>query len=190
METIYFDGAGRRKQVYDKLVVCRILGHQELNLFHRYNVVGWQVSPTDQCYICEKWKYTIFFYDRRKHVRNKLFDCVTRWIMELLNKHLMADYKRRISPAITAPTLISHTGTWQMGNMLEYASRLNRRICSILEQTQVNASKKGNKMEEMIKFYLQNKVNVADNISLCMDIDLGEYILKCLRYPDDSEIIN
>lgn len=63
-----------------------------------------------------------------------------------------------------------------MGNMLEYSSCLNRRICSILEQIQVNASKKGNTMKEMIKFYLQNKVNAADNIALCMDLDLGEYI--------------
>ena len=45
-------------------------------------------------------------------------------------------------------------------------------------------------MKEMIKFYLQNKVNAADNIALCMDLDLGEYIQKCLRYPDDTEIIN
>ena len=42
----------------------------------------------------------------------------------------------------------------------------------------------------MLKFYLQNKVNVADNITLCMDLDLNEYIAKNLRYPDDSEIVN
>ena len=45
-------------------------------------------------------------------------------------------------------------------------------------------------MQETIKFYLQNKVNVADNIALCMDLDLNEYILKSVRYPDDSEIID
>ena len=77
-----------------------------------------------------------------------------------------------------------------MGNMLEYVSRLNPRICAILEQTQVNASKKGNNMSTMIKFYLQNKVNVADNIALCMDLDLSEAIYRNLRYPDDSEVIN
>lgn len=77
-----------------------------------------------------------------------------------------------------------------MGNILEYASRINRRICSILEQTNVNAARKGCNMQETIKFYLQNKVNVADNIALCMDLDLNEYILKSVRYPDDSEIID
>ena len=44
-------------------------------------------------------------------------------------------------------------------------------------------------MNEMIKFYLQNRVNVADNIALCMDLDLNEYIMKSLRYPEDTEII-
>ena len=110
--------------------------------------------------------------------------------MERVNNKMNADYKRRIAPTITCPTLISHSGTLQMGNMLEYASRLNHRICSILEQIHVNASEKSNNMFDMIKFYLQNKVNVADNIALCMDLDLSEYIYKSLRYPDDSEVIN
>ena len=77
-----------------------------------------------------------------------------------------------------------------MANMLEYAARINRRICHILEQTHINASKKGNDMRNMIKFYLQNKVNVADNIALCMDLDLSDYIYRSLQYPDDSEVIN
>ena len=47
MECTQFNGVGRRRQVYDKLILTRIIGHQELNLFHRYNVLGWQVSPTD-----------------------------------------------------------------------------------------------------------------------------------------------
>ena len=45
-------------------------------------------------------------------------------------------------------------------------------------------------MQKMIKFYLQNKVNVADNIALCMDLDLSEYIHRNLRYQEDSEVIN
>ena len=42
----------------------------------------------------------------------------------------------------------------------------------------------------MIKFYLQNKVAVADNIALCLDLDVNDLITKGLMYPDDSEIIN
>ena len=86
----------------------RYLGHQEFNLFFKYNVVGWQVSPTDQCYICERWKYTLFFYDRRQHIKNKLYYNCTREVMELVNKKLGTDYKRRVAPTISSPTLISH----------------------------------------------------------------------------------
>ena len=104
-------------------------------MFHKYNVFGWQVSPTDQCYICENWRYTLFFYDRRKHVKNKTYEAMTRWVMELVNKVYGTDFKRRRPPVMTAPTLIPYDGSIQMSNMLEYAARLNRHICHILEQT-------------------------------------------------------
>ena len=68
-------------------------------------------------------------------MKNKLYDCVTRWILEQVNSEMESDYLRRVSPMISCPTLISHSGSLKMGNMLDYASRLNRRICSILEQT-------------------------------------------------------
>ena len=45
-------------------------------------------------------------------------------------------------------------------------------------------------MQSMIKFYLQNKVTVADNIALCLDIDVNDLITKGLQYPEDSEVIN
>lgn len=89
----------------------------------------------------------VYFYERKKHVKNKLFDCVTRWILTRLNHHLNVDYRRRVSPTITSPTLISHTGTLKMCNLLEFASRINPRICQILEQTQVNVAVKGNNMQ-------------------------------------------
>ena len=77
-----------------------------------------------------------------------------------------------------------------MANMLEYSSRLNNRVCSILEQTAANSSRKDADMSEMIKFYLQQKVIVADVISLSLDVDLNDQISKSLRYPNDSELIN
>lgn len=33
-------------------------------------------------------------------------------------------------------------------------------------------------------------MSVADNIALCMDLDLNDYITKCMRYQEDSEVIN
>ena len=42
----------------------------------------------------------------------------------------------------------------------------------------------------LLKCYLQNKVNVADNIALSMDLDVNDLINKSLRYPDDSELID
>ena len=98
------------------------------------------MSPTDQCFICEKWKYTVFFYDRKRYYKNKLLNCVTRYLIELVNKHMKAEHHRRVSPTIVAPTLISHQGSLQMGNLLEYSGRLNRSICKQLEQTYVNSS--------------------------------------------------
>ena len=44
-------------------------------------------------------------------------------------------------------------------------------------------------MQSVLKLYLQNKVNVADNIALSMDLDVTDLINKSLRYPDDSEVI-
>lgn len=41
----------------------------------------------------------------------------------------------------------------------------------------------------MLKFYLQNKVNVADNIALSMDLDVNDLIIKSMRYPDDTEVV-
>ena len=41
IECTQFHGVGRRREVNEKLLIYRILGHQELNLFNRYNVVGW-----------------------------------------------------------------------------------------------------------------------------------------------------
>lgn len=102
-------------------------------MFHRHNVITWQVSPTDSCYICEKWRYVLYFYDRRKYMKNKLFDCVTRWIIAQLNRIWNVDYRRRVAPTLTSHSLISHSGSIQMGNMLEFASRINPRICQILE---------------------------------------------------------
>ena len=133
LEALQFQGVGRRPAVNEKLVLFRILGHQELNLFHDHNVAGWQISPTDSCYICEGWKYTIFFYDRRRHIKNKLLDCVTRWILERLNAHLGSDHKRRVSPTITAPTLIPTATQINMGNTLEFVARMNRTVCYLLE---------------------------------------------------------
>lgn len=102
------------------------------------------MSPTDSCYICEGWKYTIFFYDRRRHIKNKLLDCVTRWILERLNALLHADHKRRVSPTIVAHTLIplAASGQLQMSNTLEFVARMNRTVCYLLEQAQINATRK------------------------------------------------
>ena len=122
-------------------------------------------------------------------MKNKLFDCVTRWIMELFNKHLRADHKRRVAPTITAPSLISHSGTLPMVNTLEYVARCNKSVCFLLEQAQVNAMQKELKIPHVLKFYLQNKVNVADNIALSMDLDVNDLIIKSMRYPDDTEVI-
>lgn len=69
-ECLQFQGVGRRREVYDKLILIRYLGHQELNMFNESNVMGWQVSSSDQCYVCEGWKYTVFFYDRRQKIEN------------------------------------------------------------------------------------------------------------------------
>ena len=133
---------GRRHEVHDKLVLIRTLGHQELNLFHKFNVMGWRVSPSDQCYVCEGWRYTVFFYDRRKHIKNKLFDAVTRWIMELVNRVGRTDHRRRVSPTMTAPTLVPH-GTIKLSPSLEFGARLNSTVCYLLEQAQMNATPKG-----------------------------------------------
>lgn len=192
LEAKQFHGVGRRPEVYEKLILTRILGHQELNLFHQYNVAGWQVSPTDSCYICEGWKYTVFFYDRRRHIKNKLLESVTRWILERLNAMLGTDHKRRISPTIVAPSLIPLpiSGQLRMSNTLEFVARMNRTVCYLLEQAQINASMPSCPYDVLLKCYLQNKVNVADNIALSMDLDVNDLINKSLRYPDDSELID
>lgn len=135
-------------------MLIRILGHQELNLFHEHNVAGWKVSPTDACYICERWKYTVFFYDRRRHVKNKLLDCVTRWILERLNHYLHSDHKRRISPTMVSPSLIPISGKLPMGHMLEYVARLNKSVCFLLEQAQVNASRPRCPYDILLKLFL------------------------------------
>lgn len=41
LEATQFHGVGRRPEAPDKLQLIRILGHQELNLFHQNNVAGW-----------------------------------------------------------------------------------------------------------------------------------------------------
>ena len=104
-------------------------------------MLGWRVSPSDQCYVCEGWKYTLFFYDRRKSISNPLVYYMSKGVMEFVNKNMGTDYKRRVAPTISSPTLIAYPGTVKMSNMLEYAARLNHRISAILEQTAVNALK-------------------------------------------------
>lgn len=41
LEATQFHGVGRRPESTDKLLLVRILGHQELSLFNSYNVAGW-----------------------------------------------------------------------------------------------------------------------------------------------------
>lgn len=135
-------------------MLVRFLGHQELNLFSDSNVMGWQVSSFDQCYVCEGWKYTIFFYDRRQHLKNNLIYGMSKGVMEFFNKNLGTDYKRRAAPMISSQTLIAHPGSVKMGNLLEYGARLNHKISEILEQTAVNAQSPGNGMTQVIKMYL------------------------------------
>jgi len=40
----------------DCLVLSRVLGHPEIA-----NSMNWRVS--DSCWICQKWKYTLVFFD-------------------------------------------------------------------------------------------------------------------------------
>ena len=44
-------------------------------------------------------------------------------------------------------------------------------------------------IEHVLPFYLQNKVNVADNIALSLDLVVHDLLVKSLKYADDTEII-
>jgi hypothetical protein len=44
----------------DCLILSRVLGHPEIP-----NSSHWKVS--DQCWVCQKWKYTLIFFDQTTH---------------------------------------------------------------------------------------------------------------------------
>ena len=74
-------GVGRQSNKQDALILMRFLKHCELSLFTSTYSQGWKVSPTDECWICENWKYVLVFYERPKHIDNKVFRAVSKWLI-------------------------------------------------------------------------------------------------------------
>jgi hypothetical protein len=67
-------GVGKTNSNFDKLILGRAMGHEEMSFFSYLPVEQWRRLPGDRCYVCEKWKYVVYFYDRELHVQNRYYD--------------------------------------------------------------------------------------------------------------------
>ena len=85
---------------FEKLVFCRVSNHCEQTYFFRKPISRWQVLPQDKCWVCERWREVVFFFDRRKHCVNHSRDVMGKIFMIKLNEKIGLWDVRRVSPTV------------------------------------------------------------------------------------------
>ena len=125
-------GVGRNKLEREKLVLCRVLDHDEMSFFTLHPVSKWRVLNGNRCYICEGWKYVLYIYDRSKHRKNISSDIIQKLCMLWLNKASGNWNIRRVSPKIHASCLWDgqpHTvEVAEMCPLLIFAARIDPKL--------------------------------------------------------------
>jgi hypothetical protein len=67
-------GANCQETCFMPLVLSRQLGHSELifsqasdagNFFEREAASKWVLNDSNECWICDSWKYTVIFFNRK-----------------------------------------------------------------------------------------------------------------------------
>ena len=84
-------------------MLCRITGHSEISYFTIKDVTKWRVLRNNCCWMCERWKYVVYYYDRRKSCKNLSKDLIGRNFMLKLNRVVGSWDLRRVSPKIVTP---------------------------------------------------------------------------------------
>ena len=102
-----FNGVGRKNLAQEMFVLTRVLGHAEISYFNTQSVSKWEVSRdqrtgdlNSECWVCEKWKYVIYFYERSKHVKNKVIDLLSRFFIMKINRLMGSWDLRRVAPKL------------------------------------------------------------------------------------------
>jgi hypothetical protein len=79
-------------------VLGRVLGHLETSYFVSQALDKWRILHNNRCWVCERWKQFVFFYDRKKNIYNQSLDLLGRIFMILVNKKLGTWDLRRVAP--------------------------------------------------------------------------------------------
>ena len=86
VQSCYKQGIGRQQPCLQPVVFSRKLGHSELiysetseknTYFVENAATKWIKMPRDECWICEQWKYCVFFFNRSDVFNKKFYQQIT-----------------------------------------------------------------------------------------------------------------
>lgn len=78
-------GVGRKRHEIDKLVLQRLIAHDEMAYPYESTLNKWKILANNRCWVCERWKQVVFFYDRKNNTVNMSRDIIGRIFMIKVN---------------------------------------------------------------------------------------------------------
>ena len=95
---------------------------------HQSSVNAWQVLNQSRCWVCERWKHVVAFFDRRLNENRKPLDVMTKMFIIRLNTFAGTWDIRRAAPVCKVQNPFALQSETKMCSLMKYCARVDPKL--------------------------------------------------------------